>query len=71
MSGNLSEDSNVVITLFNPRDEKYNLTKHFGTELEEYPNYRSIHIVESRDSVCPSHFKANMYGNINMFEMIN
>lgn len=66
-TGNLSEDCNVLITMFNPNDEKYNLTKHFGIELGSYPNYRSIHIVESRDTECPMHIQTNMFGSVNMF----
>ena len=67
-SGNLSEDSDVIITLFNPNDEKYNLTEHFGYKCKDIPNYRSIHVVESRDTFCPEHFFCNMYGNVNVFE---
>lgn len=69
-TGNLSEDCNVLITMFNPNDEKYNLDKHFGIVLENYPNYRSIHIVESRDTECPMHIQTNMFGNVNMFQAI-
>ena len=63
-----------MLTLFNPNDEKYNITKHFGLELkgkqgnEFYPNYRSLHLVESRSTECPQHLRLNMYGNSNYFE---
>jgi hypothetical protein len=69
-SGNLSEDANFVLTLFNPQDEKYNISKHFGIELENYPNYRSIHLVESRNTPCPMHLSTQMFGNINLFKPI-
>lgn len=69
-SGNISEDCDFLITLFNPQDEKYNIKKHFGLDLEPYPKYRSIHLVESRDTECPIHLRANMYGNINLFKQI-
>lgn len=69
-TGNLSEDANVLMTMFNPNDEKYGLEKHFGYDLSAYPNYRSIHIVESRDTECPLHIQTNMYGAINMFQEI-
>lgn len=69
-SGNLSEEADYLITLFNPKDEKYKISKHFGLELQNYPNYRSIHLVESRDTECPMHFRTNMYGNINLFNPI-
>lgn len=69
-SGNLSEESNMVITMFNPNDEKYALEKHFHLELENYPNYRSIHIVESRETECPIHLQVNMFGGVNMFQPI-
>lgn len=67
-SGNPAEECNIFMTLFNPNDEKYNLKRHFGVELEGFPNYRSLHITESRDTECPLHIQLNMYGNINYFE---
>ena len=66
-SGNIAEECNVLMTLFNPNDEKYNLTKHFGVALSNFPFYRSLHITEARDVDCPVHVQMNMYGNINMF----
>lgn len=66
-SGNLSEECTVLLTMFNPNDEKYNLEKHFGIELKDHPNYRSIHIVEARNVPCPQHIQQNMIGGINMF----
>ncbi len=69
-TGNLSEESDYVLTLFNPRDEKYNLETHFDIELSNYPNYRSVHLVESRDTECPQHLAMQMYGNINLFKSI-
>lgn len=69
-TGNLGEDCNYLITLFNPKDEKYNLDTHFGLDLSAYPNYRSIHLVFSRDTECPKHLQAQMQGNINYFKSI-
>lgn len=70
-TGNLAEESTMLITMFNPNDEKYNLTKHFGVELANYPNYRSIHIAESRYTSCPLHIQTNMIGGINVFTPLN
>lgn len=70
-TGNLAEESTVLITMFNANDEKYNLDRHMGVELKEYPNYRSIHIVESRYTSAPQHILVNMYGGINMFTPLN
>ena len=70
-TGNLAEESTILMTLFNPSDEKYNLKKHFGVELENYPNYRSLHITESRYTECPVHMQVNMFGNINLFTPLN
>lgn len=72
---NLSEEADFLITLFNANDEKYKLDKHFGLKLRDnsmqlYPNYRSIHLVESRDTECPIHLRTNMFGAINYFESI-
>lgn len=69
-SGNLAEESTILMTLFNPNDEKYNLTKHFGVELKGLPNYRSLHITESRYTECPVHIQTNMYGGVNAFEKL-
>lgn len=70
-SGNLSEEADYLITLFNPRDEKYNLTKHFGVDIKNYPNYRSIHLVESRDTECPVHIGTIMDAESNIFKRLN
>ena len=69
-SGNLSEECDYLLTLFNPTDEKYGLSTHFGYPLDEYPNYRSIHLVESRDTECPQHLGVQMQGNIKHFKTI-
>lgn len=69
-SGNLSEECDYLLTLFNPTDEKYGLDVHFGNVLSDYPNYRSIHLVESRDTECPMHLAVQMYGNIKHFKPI-
>ncbi len=67
---NLSEECDYLLTLFNPTDEKYGLDVHFGNVLSDYPNYRSIHLVESRDTECPMHLAVQMYGNIKHFKPI-
>jgi len=70
-SGNLAEECTILLTLFNPNDEKYNLEKHMDVVLSEYPYYRSIHIAESRYTECPAHVQVNMFGGINLFTPIN
>jgi hypothetical protein len=73
-TGNLSEDSNYIFTMFNPNDDKFNLTKHFGKTIRRpdksllYPFMRTIHLVESRHCVCPQHFRVSMYGDVKKFE---
>lgn len=75
-TGNLSEESDFVITMFNPNDERYSIKTHFGLQLRDidggelHPHYRSIHLVDSRDTECPQHLQVNMYGNINSFDKI-
>jgi hypothetical protein len=66
-TGNLAEDSTILMTLFNAHDEKYNLTRHMGVELADNPNYLSLHITESRNTECPAHIQMNAYRNINYF----
>lgn len=72
-TGNLSEDANYILTMFNPMDEKYGLTSHFGKALNKttHKNYRSLHLVESRDTECPMHFRLNMFGATNRFEQFS
>ena len=65
-TGNLSEESDYIFTLFNPKDEKYNLNTHFGIPIPN-ENYRSLHLVQSRDTECPLHLRMEFYGNINDF----
>jgi hypothetical protein len=73
-TGNLSEEADYIFTMMNPNDEKYGLSKHFGLQIkssdnsEIYPNYISVHLVESRDTECPIHFRTIMKGNINSFQ---
>lgn len=69
-SGNLAEESTILLTMFNPNDEKYNLQKHFDIELKDFPNYRSIHIADARYVPCPNHVQTNMFGGINYFQPI-
>lgn len=69
-TGNLAEESTILMTLFNPSDEKYNLETHMGVTLADNPNYRSIHITESRNTPSPMHIQTNMYGGVNYFETL-
>lgn len=75
-TGNLAEDCDVMFTVFNPNDDRFSLTKHFGKMIKDrsggviYPNYRSIHLVESRDTIYPRHFGVNMFGNIKKFKKL-
>ncbi len=72
-SGNLSEEADYMLTLFNPNDEKYGIKKHFGLDLFDqqnnllYPNYRSLHLVESRHTICPMHMQLELVGNIGYY----
>lgn len=76
-SGNLSEEVNYMLTMFNANDDKYGIKKHFGLDLINsrgemlHPYYRSIHLTDSRDTECPQHMQVNMYGGINTFGKIN
>lgn len=76
-SGNVSEESSFVFTLFSPCDPRYNLEKHFGLELKDsqgnyyYPNLRTIHLVEARLVQAPRHFRVLMEGNVKSFKKFN
>lgn len=72
-SGNLAEDCDYLFTMFNPNDERYNLTHHFGVALKNErgepinPLLRTIHIAESRHCFFPQHFSTTMMGNLKKF----
>lgn len=76
-TGNLAEEANHLFTMFNPNDDKYNLRKHFGVEIKSlkgevlYPEMKTLHLVESRHTWYPQHFRYNMKGNVKSFEMLN
>lgn len=76
-SGNLSEDSDYVFTIFSPNDPKYKLDTHFGLKIKDnngndlFPLMKTIHLVESRHCEYPAHFRVNMKGNIKSFEQLN
>lgn len=64
-SGNLPEDVSHVVTIFNPCDDKYNLSSHFGVTLDKYKddnNYRTVHLVDSRFAPCPLHLSTTFKG---------
>lgn len=73
-SGNLAEEADYVLTMFNPNDGKYGLRRHFGVELRGMngqplePNLRTIHLVENRHGPFPQHFKVRMHGGVKAFE---
>lgn len=75
-TGNLSEECNHLFTMFNPNDERYNLTEHFGIKIKDnhrnelYPNMRTLHLVESRHVPFPQHFRLEMQGNIKNFNQL-
>lgn len=58
-TGNISEEADTILTMMDPTDERYNLTKHFDVDIASNPNYRSVHLVESRNTACPYHMKLN------------
>ena len=52
-----------MINVFNPGDDKYNLTSHFGEDISQYKGqYRSLHIVKSRNTGCPLHLRTRFDG---------
>jgi hypothetical protein len=75
-TGNLSEECDFFLTLFNPNDEKYGIVKHFGLDLFDasenllYPNYRSLHLVESRHTECPVHMQLTLNGATGYYEKL-
>jgi hypothetical protein len=66
-SGNLSEDADYLITMFDATDERYGIKKHFGMDIEDVYNYRSIHLVRSRHSEAPVHIQTRMFAGISTF----
>ena len=72
-TGNLGEDCDYLFTLFNPNDDKYALTKHFGDKIRNargkklYPDLRTVHLVAGRRADAPQHFRVNMHGATKSF----
>jgi len=69
-SGNLSEDGDYLITMFDANDPRYNIKQHFGLDITNIPNYRSLHLVRSRHSEAPAHIQTKMFAGILKFEQI-
>jgi hypothetical protein len=75
-TGNLSEEADYVLTLFNANDEKYGIKKHFGLDLFDqqgnllYPDYRSMHLVESRHTICPLHMQLELNGATGFYKKL-
>lgn len=75
-TGNLSEDADFLFTMLNPNDERFNLTEHFGWKIRDkagnplYPKMRTIHLVESRHTEFPQHFRVNMVGGTKNFSKV-
>lgn len=72
-TGNLSEDVDYMLTMFNPNDDKYKIYNHFDLPIRDksgniyYPDMRTIHLVESRHCIFPQHFRTVMKGNLKAF----
>jgi len=75
-SENLLEDCDTGITLFNPLDQKYNLTTHFGVKLYDVnkrlinPYLRSFHVIKRRFGEFPAHGHMNLKGALGVYERI-
>jgi hypothetical protein len=67
-SGNIAEDCDYLLTMFDATDDRYGIKKHFGMDIEDIINYRSIHLVSSRHSESPAHIQTRMYAGISRFE---
>lgn len=72
-SGNLSEDVNYVFTMMSPGDEKYGLNRHLGVNIEDMDEdtrrkYRTLHLVQARNTACPQHFKLMFSPEVIYFE---
>lgn len=65
-----------MFTMFNPNDERFKLTEHFGKIIKDgdgnelYPKMRTVHLVENRHGDSPEHFRLNMHGNVKRFEQL-
>lgn len=64
-TGNGPERATAVITIFDPCNPQYGLTKHFGRDLSVHKDpkktgylgpYRSIHLVMNRDGDSNCHY---------------
>lgn len=75
-SGNLAEEADHLISLFNPLDGKYGLKRHCGLEIRDalgnelFPGLRTIHLIESRHCLFPMHFPVIMNGAVKSFRRL-
>ena len=69
-SGNMAEDADYLLTMFDATDDRYNIQIHFGLDISNIPNYRSIHLVRSRHSEAPIHIQTRMFAGILQFQQI-
>jgi hypothetical protein len=69
-TGNISEECNIMLTMMNPTDERYKLKNHFGVPVDSYPNYRSLHLVESRDTPSPLHMRLEGLEGVGAFKVL-
>lgn len=67
-TGNIAEDCNFMLNIFDPTDPKYGLNRHMGVDLAPYqvpgsPAYRTLHLIRARSGTgCPAHFAFQFKG---------
>lgn len=67
-SGNAAEDCDALLTMFDATEPIYNIKKHLGMDITDIYNYRSVHLVKSRNSETPAHIQLKAYFGISTFE---
>lgn len=68
-SGNLAEDANYIVTMFDPNDIKYGLVKHMKRNLADYDGkLRTLHIVRGRNAKAPMHIPVIFHGEEGVFQ---
>lgn len=67
-TGNMAEVVDFLLTVFDAGDEQYNIKKHFGMDITDIIDYRSLHLVKSRHTAAPAHIQLKAYFGISTFE---
>lgn len=67
-SGNLVEDCNYLITMFDPNEPRLGINRHMTHRIADYNGkFRTVHVVRGRNAKTPIHIPQIFHGEAAMF----